>query len=257
MPKHWIADLEVTEYPRKGRPSSFCFLDVRAPGGCISKSLLKGECLETRVRSELAALEHLAQGGERLYARPLLALATLPNPNPQRSVPPSQACLHLHLSRTSLTTSRSSAGSIQARRRMRRWAIAASLPSPRSLCHHSGAWAANRLGAVPIRFRAQSFSVRAASTRKIAGAAWRRRLPRSWLLVTSPPGSHVQCRRSSSLGAQSGRAKQWSRSTIPTEVAKASRAGHRMRPIAQARGTTARMTSLTTSFARMSSVRGE
>ena len=147
MPKHWIADLEVTEYPRKGRPSSFCFLDVRAPGGCISKSLLKGECLETRVRSELAALDHLAQGGERLYARPLLALATLPNPNPQRSVPPSQGCLHL--SRTSLTTSRSSARSIQARRLL-----------PRDIFQSKGGRAAMRILEVPYRVIKQAATMR-------------------------------------------------------------------------------------------------
>ena len=99
------------------------------------------------MRSELAALDHLAQGGERLYARPLLALATLPNPNPQRSVPPSQGCLHL--SRTSLTTSRSSARSIQARRLL-----------PRDIFQSKGGRAAMRILEVPYRVIKQAATMR-------------------------------------------------------------------------------------------------
>ena len=60
-PTQWVGDLEVKVYPRKGRPSSFCFLDTRAPKGYVSKSLNKGETLEVRVRSELAALDKKAQ----------------------------------------------------------------------------------------------------------------------------------------------------------------------------------------------------
>ena len=63
-PTQWVGDLEVNVYPRKGRPSSFSFLDTRAPKGRISKSLNKGETLEVRVRSELAALDKKAQGVE-------------------------------------------------------------------------------------------------------------------------------------------------------------------------------------------------
>ena len=63
MTTHWIDGLEVTEYQRKKRPSSFCFLDKRAPGGRVSRSLLKGELLEARVRSELAKLDEVSQGG--------------------------------------------------------------------------------------------------------------------------------------------------------------------------------------------------
>ena len=48
-PTQWVGDLEVKVYPRKGRPSSFCFLDTRAPKGYVSKSLNKGETLEVRV----------------------------------------------------------------------------------------------------------------------------------------------------------------------------------------------------------------
>ena len=63
MTTRWIDGLKVTEYPRKSRPSSFCFLDARAPNGRVSRSLLKGELLEARVRSELAKLDNLGVTG--------------------------------------------------------------------------------------------------------------------------------------------------------------------------------------------------
>ena len=63
MTTHWIDGLEVTEYQRKKRPSSFSFLDKRAPGGRVSRSLLLGELLETRVRSELVKLAKKSQAG--------------------------------------------------------------------------------------------------------------------------------------------------------------------------------------------------